>query len=125
VDAFSRAIINSRAVGPVAVFDIEGDFSVTTSPLPTLHELIKEATAKGVRQVLLNFDKAGFVDSFGIGQMIASYKSLQSLGGMLKLCAVPSKLLALLVITGIVPRVLSAYPTEEAALEAFAERPAA
>ena len=110
MDAFSRAIINSRAVGPVAVFDIEGDFSVTTSPLPTLHELVKEETAKG-----------GFVDSFGIGQMIASYKSLQSLGGMLKLCAVPSKLLALLVITGIVPRVLSAYPTEEAALEAFAK----
>lgn len=120
MEASERAIFIHRVVEQISIFDIEGDFSRTTSPVPTLHDLVKENIAKGVRSVLFNFGKTGFVDSFGVQQLIATYVSLQNLGGHLKLCSVTPKLLALLIITKL-RDILDIYPTEEAALEAFAK----
>ena len=74
----------------------------------------------GKRWVLLDFRGAGFVDSFGVQEMLSSYKAITNLGGSLKLCHVPPKLLMILKITKL-EAVIPVYPTRESALEAFAE----
>ncbi len=108
-----------RAAGDVAVFDITGEDLTRTSFAP-LHELVRTRLGAGQRKVLLNFEKAEFVDSSGIGQIIASYTSTTNLGGGLKFCAVPQKILLVLMIVGIVPHIIKAYPDEPSALASFA-----
>jgi anti-anti-sigma factor len=108
----------SRSSGDVAVFDIAGEFTRWTQTSPTLSELVKAKVGEGKNRILLNFEKTGFVDSYGIGELIASFISIQNSGGMLKLCRIPDKLDMIFRITGL-DKVLAICPTEEAALEAF------
>jgi anti-anti-sigma factor len=108
-----------RICGDVVVFDIIGDFTRMERPTPTLHERVSAELAAGKRKVLLNFKRAGFVDSEGVGQIIASFTSAQRLGGGLKLCSVPKKLLVIFKVIGLVPHVLSVYPDEATGLESF------
>lgn len=112
--------IATRISGDVAVFDIAGDFTRKDSPIPTLHELAHGQLETGMRKILFNFEKVGFVDSFGMGQIVSSYISTRNLGGGFKLCQVPPKLLFFLKVVNLVPNVISVYPDETAALESFA-----
>jgi anti-anti-sigma factor len=112
--------IPARTIGDVVVFDVAGDFDrVNSGASPTVHDLAKSRLGMGDRKILFNFEKVGFVDSFGVGQICATYTSAQNLGGGFKLCNVPQKLLTILIIVGLVPRVIQAYPSEEAALLSF------
>ena len=120
MDGLPKTIFTTRLVGDVIVFDIEGELSVTKSPVPTLHELVKAQLGMRERKILFNFEKSGFIDSFGIGQMIATYKSTHDLGGRFKLCRLPEKLILIFHITGLI-KIFDIYPTEEAALESFAK----
>ena len=120
MDSAAKTIFTTRPVGDVLVFDIEGEFSRLTSPLPTLHQLVKAQLAFGKRMILFNFEKAGFVDSFGIGELVSSYTSTQGLGGKFKLCRLSEKIILIFHITGLI-RVFDIYPTEDAALESFAQ----
>ena len=124
MESSPKTAFTSRKVGDVVVFDVEGEFSRTASPVPTLHDLVKAQLDKGARKVLFNFEKTGFVDSFGVGQIIGTYTSTQNLGGRFKLAAISPRLLALLIITRLVPDILQVHPNEEAAMESFAEPPA-
>lgn len=111
-------IISSRSAEGVVVFDIDGELSRWASALPTLSELVKAQAGAGKDRVLLNLEKTGFVDSFGIGEIVTSFISLQNRGGTLKLCRIPHRLSLLFKITEL-DKVLPIYPTEEAAIEAF------
>jgi anti-anti-sigma factor len=120
VDISTKTVFTARPVGDVLILDIEGEFSRTTCPVPTLYDLVKAQLAFGKRTILFNFEKAGFVDSFGIQEMIASYTSIQNLGGKFKLCRLPDKLILIFEVTGLI-KVFDIYPTEDAALENFAK----
>jgi anti-anti-sigma factor len=111
--------IPARTIGDVVVFDIAGDLTRASSGTPTLHDLAKARLGMGDRKILFNFEKVNFVDSFGVGQICATYASTQNLGGGFKLCNVPQKLLLVLTVVGLVPRVIKAYPSEEVALLSF------
>lgn len=112
--------ITTRIVDDIAVFRIEGDFTRITCEAPTLHDRVKNELEDGKRKIVFNFEKAGFVDSFGVGQIVATFQSTQNLGGRLALAALPPKLFLTLSIIMIVPKVISAYPSEESALASFA-----
>ncbi|MDH4198714.1 MAG: STAS domain-containing protein [Candidatus Aminicenantes bacterium] len=115
--------IRTRVVDDLVVFGIEGDLTRLTSTAPTLHDLVKAQLAEGKRKILFNFERAGFVDSFGVRQIIETFKSTQNLGGSFKLAALPQELLLTLTITMLVPKVLDVYPSEESAIVSFAEPP--
>jgi anti-anti-sigma factor len=111
--------IGVRTAGDVAVFDVTGEDLTRPASAP-LHELVRSQHGAGKRNVLINFQKAEFVDSSGIGQIIGSYTSTKNLGGAFKFCAVPQKILAVFVIVGLVPHIIKAYPDEPSALASFA-----
>ena len=123
MDVTKKMTITSKVTGEVVIFDIRGEFSRVTAEVPTLSELVKSQLGNGKRRILFDFESTGFVDSFGVSEMLASYISVHDLGGALKLCRVPPKLLLTLKVTGI-EKVLPIYPTPEAALSAFSELPA-
>lgn len=122
MDTPKTTVVNSRLAGDVLVLDVDGEFTRVTQARPTLSELVKSNLIAGKDRILLNFGKTGFVDSYGVGEVLTGFISVQNSGGKFKLCRVPGKLLLIFKITGL-DKVLAIYPTEEAALEAFAEPP--
>jgi anti-anti-sigma factor len=111
-------VIGMREKGNVAVFDIEGEIRRSDSMEATLHQLVKARLETGRADILLNFEKVEFIDSFGVGEILASYISTQNLGGRLKLSRVSKKLLLVFQVTMLI-RVLEIFGSEEAALESF------
>src|SRR5512136_3248001 len=95
----STPAITWRPSGEVVVFDIKGDMSRLTATAPTLSELVKDQLLVGKNRILLNLEKTGFVDSWGVGELLATYISIRNRGGSLKLCAIPDKLDMLFKIT--------------------------
>jgi anti-anti-sigma factor len=121
MDIAPRVVITSRTSGDVVIMDVQGEFSRGTAAPPTLSEIVKTHLGTGKRWILVNFESVGFVDSFGVRELLNTYSAIQDIGGMLKICRLPDKFLLVLKITGI-DKVLKLYPTETAALEAFGEK---
>jgi len=120
LDISPKVVFTARTSGDVLIFDIEGELSRRTSSIPTLSELVKTQLSLGKRQLLIDFEKARFVDSFGVGELIASYTSTQNRGGLFKVCRLPDSLLLVFMITQL-DKVIKVYRTEKDALEAFAD----
>jgi anti-anti-sigma factor len=110
--------INTRDHQHVVIFDIEGEIRISDTAGPTLHELVKSQLERGKRDILLNLQNVGFIDSFGVGQILGSYVSTQNLGGKLKLCHVSKKLYLIFQITNLI-RVLEIFDDCDAALKSF------
>ena len=111
-------IIKTREKGDVDIFDIEGEIRRSDLSETTLHELVKDRLTSGTRNILFNFEKVEFIDSFGVGEILASYISTQNLGGKLKLCRISKKLLLIFQIT-MLTKVLDIQEDCECALESF------
>lgn len=110
--------INTRDVNDIAVFEIAGEIRRTDTPGATLHQLVKSSLDRGRRNILLNLKSVEFVDSFGVGEILASYISTQNLGGKLKLSGISKKLYLVFQVT-MLTRVLDICETEDAALKSF------
>ncbi len=119
----NKLVITSRSAGDIVVFDVEGELSRWAASPPTLSELIKTEVYLGTRRILIDFEKTKFVDSFGIGELTACYTSLQNSGGIFKVCRLSDALLRLFKFT-MIDKIIAIYPTQEAAMEAFANPPA-
>lgn len=111
-------IIKKRQQGPVAVFDVEGEIKRSEASDQTLHQTVKEQLETGGRHILLNLEKVRFIDSFGVGEILASYISTQNLGGKFKLARISKKLFLIFDVT-MLTRVLEIFDSEEAALQSF------
>jgi anti-anti-sigma factor len=113
--------INTRQIEDVVVFDIEGEIRQPPVDTPTtLHRLVKSQLDQGARKILLNFRDVKYIDSFGVGELVASHISTQSLGGELKLTGVSGRIELLLKITSLW-RFFNPQPSEEDALKSFAD----
>jgi len=113
-------VIKTREVSSVVVFDIEGEISRQDTPQITLSSLVQDELDRGRRNILLDLSGVGFIDSYGVGEILASYKSIQNLGGRLKLCRISPKLLLIFKITGL-DRVLDIREDCSRALESFGQ----
>jgi anti-anti-sigma factor len=110
--------INTRDVRNVVVFDINGE--ITRPAEAALHQFVKTQLEEGRRNILLNFQNVGFIDSFGVGEILASYISIHNLGGKFKLCHISRKLYIIFQVTGLI-KVLEIFDDCESALKAFGE----
>ena len=111
-------VIKTRDVQNVVIFDINGEIRRTDTPETTLHQLVKAELEKGRRNVLLNFSEVEFIDSFGVGEILASYISTHNLGGKLKLCRISKKLYLIFQVTMLI-RVLEIFDDCDNALKSF------
>lgn len=111
-------VIKTREANNVVIFDIEGEIRRSDGMHTTLHNLVKSHLDRGKRNVLLNLENVGFIDSFGVGEILASYISTQNLGGKLKLCRISNKLLLIFQIT-MLTKVLDIQEDCDCALESF------
>ena len=110
--------IVARHKNDIVIFDLEGEIKRSDITDLTLHQLVKEQLDGGKRKILLNFDAVEFIDSFGVGEILASYISTHNLGGKLKLVKISKKLFLIFQVT-MLTKVLDIYEEEETALKSF------
>ena len=111
-------VITKREQGNVVIFDLEGEIRRSDTAGVSVHQHVKEQLDGGKRDLLLNFDKVPFIDSFGIGEILASYISTQNIGGRLKLAGISKRLFMVFQVTQLT-RVLDIQDNEEKALASF------
>jgi len=112
--------ISTREKNGIVVFDIEGEIRRLDSVDITLHQLVKDRLEEGKMRILLNFDLVEFIDSFGVGEVLASYISTHNQGGELKIARISKKLLLIFQVT-MLTKVLDIHENENAALDSFAK----
>ena len=65
--------VSSREVGKVTIFDLNGKITIGKGDL-ILREAIDNALKEGKSRILLNLEKVSYMDSAGIGELVACFK---------------------------------------------------
>ncbi len=88
----------SREVGEVSVIDMEGRITLGEGS-GLLRDLIGEKLAAGRKKIVMNLAGINYIDSTGLGELVAGYRQVKSQGGELKLLNLNKKVSDLLQIT--------------------------
>ena len=110
--------IHTRRAGDVVILDLKGNL-VRGVGDELLREAVDRLLAERSRKVLINLSDVSFVDSSGIGELVASKKVADQLGTTLKLMQLPERVKHTLKLSLILP-LFETYSSEEEALAAFA-----
>jgi len=109
--------IKQRQAGDVMILDLDGEVRIGDSAT-ALRSAIRELAATGNTKILLNLGGVRYIDSSGIGELIANYTTVGRNGGQLKLLNLTDKVQDLLVITKLLT-VFDVYENETEALSSF------
>ena len=112
--------VSERKVGDVFVVDVSGKLVATDNP-GRLKDKISSLVFQGEKQIVLNLGNVTYVDSSGLGEIIACHGSATKGGADIKLANAGKKIKDLLVMTRLLT-VFDAHDTEDGALKAFAGR---
>jgi anti-sigma B factor antagonist len=107
----------SRESGGVTVVDVIGRL-VFGPESRTLNQAVKQLVADGKTQVLLNLQQVTFIDSCGVGEIVAAFSTVKKSGGHLKLCS-PTKMVGEVLRLVRVPTLVESFDSETDALAAF------
>ncbi len=107
-----------RQVEDVTIVDLSGRIKLGEGS-SVLRETVKDLLAKGQKNILLNLAEISYIDSSGIGELVAAFTSVRKQGGELKLLHLTRKVHDLLQITKLYT-VFDVKDDEAAALKAFA-----
>ena len=76
--------ITERTIGTVTIFELSGDL-VYDGGTRLLREALTKAVAAGARACLLDLDQITYLDSGGVGSLVAMFRHVTRRGGQLKL----------------------------------------
>ena len=109
--------VKERQAGDVTILDLSGEVRLGEGSI-ALRDAIRKLAESGKTKLLLNLAGVKYVDSTGIGELIASYTTVKRSGGQLKLLRLTDRVQNLLVITKLLT-VFDAYDDEAVALKSF------
>jgi anti-sigma B factor antagonist len=109
--------VNQRQAGDVTILDMSGAVRIGEGSV-TLRDAIRGLADEGKKKIILNLAGVNYVDSSGIGELIANYTTVSRQGGQLKLLNLTDRIQNLLVITKLLT-VFDAYEDESEALKSF------
>jgi anti-sigma B factor antagonist len=109
--------IEERPIGRVTVLDIVGKLA-TDQGAQRLKDKINSLVSQERTHIVLNLKNVPYIDSGGLGQLVASYGSVMKAGGALKLLNVSSRNHDLLSITRLVT-VFESFDSEAEAVQSF------
>ena len=85
-----------------------------------LREAVKGLMAAGKKKIVLNMSNVTYIDSAGLGILVAAYVSAKTQGALIRLCALGHKFREVLQITRFLT-IFEVYDTPEAAIDSFLE----
>ena len=109
--------VNERQAGDVTILDLTGEVRLGDSSV-ALRDSVRQLADAGKKKVLLNLAGVKYIDSSGIGELIANYTTVSRQGGQLKLLNLTDRIQNLLVITKLLT-VFDSYDDEAEALKSF------
>lgn len=108
---------NVRKLGKVAVLDIVGKITIGEGDI-VLRDKVNELLDGGETRIVLNLEKVKYMDSAGIGELVACYKRAKEKEGTVKLLNPSGKVYDLLQLTKL-EEVFETYRDEGEALGSF------
>jgi anti-sigma B factor antagonist len=111
--------MTNREVDGVSVVALDGRI-VLGEESNALREKVKSLIAEGKTKVVLNMANITFIDSAGLGTLVAAHHSAKSQGAALKLAHLGSKFQEVLQITKLLT-VFDVYNSEAEAVASFAK----
>lgn len=109
--------ISTRQSGGVTIVDLAGKIALGESNR-ALHDAIRGLTDNGQKNILLNLANVTVIDSSGLGELVASYASVERNGGSLKLANLSDRFIELITITKLYT-VFDVFDNEADALKSF------
>jgi anti-sigma B factor antagonist len=106
-----------RDVNGVTVLDIEGRI-VLGEESNAFREKVKGLLASGKKKIVLNLANVTYIDSAGLGTLVATFHSARSQGAALKLANLGAKFKEVLQVTKLMT-VFDTYENEGAAIQSF------
>ncbi|MGA2483119.1 MAG: STAS domain-containing protein [Candidatus Acidiferrales bacterium] len=111
--------VTSREVDGVSVLALEGRV-VLGEESTLLREKVKGLLSQGKKKIVLNMSNVTFIDSAGLGTLVAAHSSAKTQGAALKLCHLGAKFQEVLQITKLVT-VFDVEKTEADAVRSFSK----
>jgi anti-sigma B factor antagonist len=111
--------MTSREVDGVTVVALDGRI-VLGEESNALREKIKSMVAEGKKKIVLNMDGVTFIDSAGLGTLVAAHHSAKAQGASLRLCHLGTKFQEVLQITKLMT-IFDVYNTEAEAVASFSK----
>ncbi|HEY0366153.1 MAG TPA: STAS domain-containing protein, partial [Pyrinomonadaceae bacterium] len=115
--AMAELDVKERQAGDVTILDLNGAVRIGEGAV-SLRDSIRTLADQGKKKVLLNLAGVKYMDSSGIGELIANYTTITRQGGQLKLLNLTDRIQNLLVITKLLT-VFDSYDNEAEALKSF------
>lgn len=109
--------IQQRDVGGVVILDIDGKLMGGVDS-EVFQETVQELIRSGRQKILVNLEKVKWMNSTGLGVLIAGFRVVQRSGGTLKLLHVSERIQDLLKITKLAS-VFESFEAESEAVESF------
>ncbi|HLH07173.1 MAG TPA: STAS domain-containing protein [Terriglobales bacterium] len=109
--------IDSRAVDGVTIFDLNGRITLGEDTV-AFRSAIAGLIADGRKMVLLNLNGVPYIDSSGLGELVAAFTRVRDSGGKLKLLNLSPKIRTLMMITKL-NSVFDVQEDETAAIQSF------
>src|SRR5437867_10336470 len=92
--------VKQRSVGPVEIVELSGKITVGEGEVE-LRRKVQGMIDSGNKKILLSLERVGFMDSAGLGELVACYKRATQKGGTIKILRPSGKVADLLSLTKI------------------------
>ncbi len=109
--------INSREADGVTILDLRGRL-VQGPEVTALRERFNELEREQVKNVILNFKHVEFIDSTGLGMLVAVQSQIEKAGGAIRLLGLSKRGAELMVLTKL-STVFRFFDDEQAAINSF------
>ena len=110
-------IIRQRDIADVAILDIDG--KIMGGPdSEVFQKTIEDLIASGHQKILVNLENVNWINSTGLGTLIAGFTAVKKSGGKLKLVHVSERIESLLKITKL-STIFESFQEEGKAVESF------
>ncbi|MFZ0639943.1 MAG: STAS domain-containing protein [Candidatus Acidiferrales bacterium] len=109
--------MTEREIGGVTAVDLDGRI-VLGEESNSFRERVKSLLANNHKNIVLNMSNVTYIDSAGLGTLVATFHSARSQGGTLKLCNLGSKFKEVLQVTKLMT-VFDVYDNETLAVQSF------
>ena len=111
--------IDTRQSDAVTILDLTGEL-VFGPGSQSLAQHIKQLVADNRTPILVRLDGVSFIDSCGVGELIAGFTSVRKNGGTLKISGAGERVSEVLKIVRL-PLVIDVYDSEAEALASFGD----
>ena len=109
--------IEVRTVGDIKIIDWNGKITLGEGTL-AVRKMVRDIVNAGTKKIILNLAEVNYIDSAGVGELMAAYTSVTNSGGKLKLLNLTKKLQEVLAITKLLT-VFDVFNNEKAAVDSF------